>query len=86
MKRNILLPTLLVALALAACNSRREDAPVNSPPAVEDKTVVADTVQKEGTSIKVSEDGMSIENKDGSKKTNVTISGDSSKVEIYRPK
>ena len=79
-------------LAFASCNNQTETKePVESTPAPaateESKTVVVDPAsQKEGTTIKMNENGVSVENKDGSNKSNVKISGDSSSVEISRPK
>lgn len=79
-------------LAFASCNSKTEtkdtDKTVPPPPPIEEnKTVVVDPAsQKEGTTIKMNENGVSVENKDGSKKNNVKISKDSSSIEISNPK
>ena len=90
MKRTITLFCMLGMLSWASCSSNRQEVPANTPPQTEVKTVVVDTVykdaQKEGTNIKISDDGMSIEDKSGTKKTNVNISKDSSNLEISRPK
>ena len=92
MKHNITMFCILGMLSWASCSSNRQEVPANTTPETTVKTVVVDTVhvqkdaQKEGTEIKISEQGMSVENKSGNKKTNVLISGDSSKVEISRPK
>ena len=67
-------------LATASCNQKEP----SNPPS-EKTTAPADT-QRDGTTIKVNEKGMSVESKDGSKKTNVNISKDSSSIEIKRPK
>lgn len=59
------------------------------PPAAtpEKKPVVVEPAsQKEGTTIKMNENGVSIENKAGTKKNNVKISTDSTSIEISRPK
>ncbi len=94
MKKNLILFGALTMLAFASCNNKTETKePVESTPAPapaaseETKTVVVDPPsQKEGTTIKMNENGVSVENKDGSTKNNVKISGDSTSVEISRPK
>lgn len=59
----------------------KEEKPQNTPsPAAESPK------QNDGTTIKVNNDGVSVESKDGEKKSNVSISGDSTKIEISRPK
>ena len=79
-------------LVFASCNSQTETKePVEAAPAPpaseENKTIVVDSAsQKEGTTIKMNENGVSVENKDGSKKNNVKISKDSSSIEISKPK
>ncbi len=92
MKKHIILFGALTMLVFASCNSQTETKePVEATPAPvaseESKTVVVDPAsQKEGTTIKMNENGVSIENKDGSKKNNVKISSDSSSIEISNPK
>ena len=44
------------------------------------------TEKKDGTTIKVNNDGVSVESKDGDKKSNVSITQDSTSIEISRPK
>lgn len=92
MKKHIILFGALTMLVFASCNNQTETKePVEAAPAPaaseENKTVVFDPAsQKEGTTIKMNENGVSIENKDGSKKNNVKISSDSSSIEISNPK
>ncbi len=95
MKKNIILFGSLAMFALTACNNSSENktVPIESPapaptPATPEKTTVTvePSSQKEGTTIKMNDQGLSIENKDGSKKNNVKISKDSTNIEISRPK
>ena len=93
MKKNVILLCSLAMLAMAACSNSSENKtePVETPappPAPPEKTtvIVEPSSQKEGTTIKMNDQGVSIENKDGSKKNNVKISGDSTNIEITRPK
>ena len=93
MKKNIILFGVLAILATGACsnnNDKKESVDTPTPPAPapapEKTTIVVDSGQKEGTTIKVNDQGVSIENKDGSKKNNVKISKDSANIEITRPK
>ena len=93
MKKHIILFGALTMLVFASCNSQIETkdtdkTPPPPPPASEENTtVVVDSAsQKEGTTIKMNENGVSVENKDGSKKNNVKISKDSSSIEISNQK
>lgn len=98
MKKNIILFGALAIMTGASCNNQTETKqPVETiqpvvttpPPATtpEKKPVVVEPAsQKEGTTIKMNENGVSIENKAGSKKNNVKISTDSTSIEISRPK
>lgn len=92
MKKNIILFGALTMLAMASCNNQTETKePVETtttPPASSEKTtvVIQPASQKEGTTIQLNDKGISIENKDGSKKNNVKISKDSMNIEISRPK
>lgn len=87
MKKNIFLTGLLAMLALTSCkNSNNQNDSTETPIPAEKKVEVVDTAQKDGTTIKVNEQGMSIENKDGAKENNVNISRDSTSIEISRPK
>ena len=96
MKKNIILFGALTMLAMASCNNQTETkepvetttTPVPTPPASSEKTtvVIQPASQKEVTTIQMNDKGISIENKDGSKKNNVKISKDSMNIEISRPK
>ena len=94
MKKNIILLGALAMLAIASCNNSTdkketiETPPPPPPPASSEKTtiIVDPASQKEGTTIKMNDKGLSIENKDGSKKNNINISKDSTNIEITRPK
>ncbi len=80
MKKTIFICGVLFMLAIASCNQKE---PTYTSP--EKTTVPADT-QQDGTTIKASEKGVSVESKEGGKKTNVNISKDSAGIEIKRPK
>ena len=87
MKKNIILFGVLAILGTSACsnnNDKKEsvDTPTAPPPPPEKTTIVVDSGQKEGTTIKVNDQGVSIENKDGSKKNSVNVSKDSASIEI----
>lgn len=87
MRKSIVLFGMLSILALTSCdNNKKEENTSSSPPPVEQTVPPAATEQKEGTTIKVNEEGVSYENKDGGNKSNVKISKDSSSIEISRPK
>ena len=98
MKKNIILFGAMVMLAMASCNNSTDKkepnetpappAPAPAPPASPEKTtvIVNPASQKEGTTIKMNDQGISIENKDGSRKNNIKISKDSANIEITRPK
>ena len=93
MKKNIILLGALAMLAIASCNNstdKKETIETPPPPptaSTEKTTIIVDPAsQKEGTTIKMNDKGISIENKDGTKKNNVKISKDSMNIEISRPK
>ena len=94
MKKNIILFGVMGMLAMASCNNSSDKKESNETPpppptaaSPEKKTVIVDPAsQKEGTTIKMNDQGISIENKDGSKKNNIKISKDSANIEITRPK
>ena len=92
MKKNIILLGALAMLAIASCNNSTDkketiETPPPPPASTEKTTIIVDPAsQKEGTTIKMNDKGISIENKDGSKKSNVKISKDSMNLEISRPK
>ena len=92
MKKNIILLGALAMLAIASCNNSTDkketiETPPPPPASTEKTTIIVDPAsQKEGTTIKMNDKGLSIENKDGTKKNNVKISKDSMNIEISRPK
>ena len=90
MKKSIILLGALAMLAIASCNNstdKKETIETPPPASPEKTTIIVDPAsQKEGTTIKMNDKGISIENKDGSKKNNVKISKDSMNIEITRPK
>ena len=80
---------LLGVAALFACNTNVKEEDKSTPPPAEaapaQQTPPAEG-QKDGTTIKLNGDGVSVESKDGSKKSNVKVSQDSTSIEISRPK
>ena len=85
MKKIIFICGALFMLAITSCYQKEESK--ESTSTTTEKVVVSpDTGQKDGTTIKLNEQGMSVESKDGSKKTNVSVSKDSAGIEIKRPK
>jgi hypothetical protein len=88
MKKNIMLSGMLAFLVMTACNNSPKEETTSTPPPAE-KTAPpapAGTKQEDGTTIKMNDQGVSIESKDGTKKTNVSVSKDSTNLEISRPK
>ncbi len=100
MKKSMLVFCMLAFFGIAACtnsdnksdnnsetNSQPQPEPQPQPEKPQNTSTPAETSkQKDGTTIKVNNDGVSVESKDGEKKSNVSISGDSTKIEISRPK
>jgi len=82
MKKNII---LLAMLAMVSCNQTNTDTTPPPPPA-EKTVIVRDSIAPDGTKIKVTDQGISIENKDGNKTNSVNISRDSAGIEISDPK
>ena len=70
-------------LAMTSCNQTNTE---NTPPPAEKTAAPRDSTLPDGTTIKVNEQGMSVESKEGSKKTNVNVSKDSASIEISSPK
>lgn len=84
MKKNIILPALLAIFAVTSCgNSTNQNT---ETPAAEKPAAAHDSVAPDGTTIKVNDQGISIENKEGSKKNSVNVSKDSASIEIKNPK
>ena len=89
MTKNSVLAAILFFLALSACENKNKekDSDTAPPPApVEQTAPSAGTKQQDKTTIKVNEEGVSYENKEGGKKSNVNISKDSTNIEITTPK
>ncbi len=95
MRKNIFFAGVLAILTMTSCNSNSDQKePVNTttppeqttPPPAEKAAVPAAKKQEDGTTIKMNDQGVSIESKDGSKKSNVSLSKDSTRIEISRPK
>ena len=82
MKKYIILCGVAAMLATIACNNTSNE----NTQAPAEKTAPAETTRQDGTTIKVNDEGIVIENKDGSKKNNVSISKDSASIEISKPK
>jgi hypothetical protein len=80
--KKIIFPALL-SVILFACSSNKKEETKETPPAQQVKT---DTPEKDGTSIKINNDGVSVESKDGSNKTDVKLSKDSTLIDISRKK
>lgn len=91
----------LALLLMASCKKKEEPVPPAAPPPVEDPApppapkpqtttttnVTVETTEKDpdGTSVNVSSDGISVQNKKGDAKNNVTISKKKAEVEIKTP-
>ena len=90
MKKSMLVFCMIAFFGMAACTNSdnksdnksetKDEKPENTSSPIESSK------QKDGTTIKVNNDGVSIESKDGEKKNNVNISIDSANIEISRPK
>lgn len=81
--KKIILPAIL-CLALAACGGeKKEENKAAEQPA---QTKTKDTEQKDGTSINIDNNGVSVQTKDGENKTNVSIKSDTAHIEIKKPK
>src|SRR5688572_7461345 len=79
-----LLPALF--LLAFACNQKQESTPPAPAPDPEPVAAPAPVPEKnpDGTTIKMNDDGIIYENRDGSNKSEVQISGDSTNIEIKR--
>ena len=79
MKKVILLSGVVALLLFASCKDKKENTPPAPPPAPE-PTVQEEN--KDGTSVSINQDGVSIENKDGEKESNVTITDKKKEINI----
>jgi hypothetical protein len=75
---------LMGMAAFISCNNNVKEEDKSTPPV--QQTPPPAEGQKDGTTIKVNNDGVSVESKDGSNKSNVKVSQDSTSIEISRPK
>lgn len=93
MKKIFVTGVLLIVL-LAACKNEVPSAPVEPapvdatpPPAIPERPKPEMPQEKEGTSVQIGPDGLSVENKDGDHKTDVKIKGDGkTSVDVRSPK
>lgn len=84
----------LLSVVLSACKNEVPSAPaepapvdVTPPPAIPEKPKPEMTQEKEGTSVQIGPDGVSVKNKDGDHKTDVKIKGDGkASVDVRSPK
>ncbi len=85
---------VLSIVLLAACKNEVPSAPaepapvdVTPPPAIPEKPTPEMPQEREGTSVQIGPDGVSVENKDGNHKTDVKIKGDGkASVDVRSPK
>lgn len=96
MKQLKVLLAVIVAVSWFACKNNKEKETRNPDTIIiketevqKDKTETkpsTETKKEDGTTIHMDDDGVSIENKDGNKETDVKVSKDSSRIIIKRPK
>lgn len=83
MKKQIILSGAVALMAITSCTQTTTE---KTETTTEKTTIVRDSVAPDGTTIKMNKDGVVIENKDGSKENNVSISKDSASIQISDPK
>lgn len=84
MKKMIILSGVMALAFLTSCKDKKETAPP-TPPVVEDPApppAPEPAAEEDGTSVSISEDGVSVKSKDGEKESNVTITDDKKEVKI----
>lgn len=86
MKKSMILFSMLAIFSLAACTDSDKKSESTDGKSETTSSPASSSEQKDGTTIKVNNDGVSVESKDGDKKSNVSISTDSANIEISRPK
>lgn len=81
-------------LAFSSCRDKKEPIPPTPPPVenpeppaapqpqVNTTTVTTEEEEKDGTSFSIGKDGVQVENKDGDKESNVTISRKKSEIKF----
>ncbi len=87
--KKLMLTSGLLIFVLSSCNNQqKKDQSDNADTVYVNPSVTPAPIPEESdrTSVKINEDGIEIENESGDKTTNVTISKDSNKIEIERPK
>ena len=87
MKKNLTILGVMALVSLISCNNneKREEKETPPPaPATQQTTTPAE--QKDGTTIKVNDNGVSVESKNAQNKNNVNISKDSVSIELSNPK
>ena len=93
MKKILLSVALLSLIVVTSCKEKEvistsetetivEEAPETEYKSVD--TVSVTTEEADGTSVKMNGDGVSVDTKDGSKKTNVEINGGGAAVEVKK--
>ena len=82
MKKHIILCGVVAMLAMTSCTETHEKTETTT----EKTTIVRDSVAPDGTRIKVTDQGVSIESKEGNKTNSVNVSKDSASIEISNPK
>lgn len=93
MKKIVIMSGIVAMTLLASCKDKKEEVPPPpqpvenpAPPATPEPTVntTVENEEKDGTSVRINGDGVSVQNKNGDNESNVTISGDKKEVEIRR--
>ena len=94
MKRIFLSVALLSLIVVTSCKEKEtvstsetetiiEEAPATQTEAQSD-TISVTTEEADGTSVKMNGDGVSVDTKDGSNKTNVEVNGGGAAVEVKK--
>ncbi|KAF2513039.1 hypothetical protein E0W72_01045 [Flavobacterium arcticum] len=84
MKKLILLSGVMAFALFTSCKDKKETPPP-TPPTVEDPApppAPEPVAEEDGTSVSISEDGVSVKNKNGDNESNVTITDDKKEVNI----
>jgi hypothetical protein len=84
MKKNLIFLVLFFITAVSCNNKNHEDE--TPPPVVQQPAPAPEHRKPDGTTVKVGDEGMSVENKDHGKEHNIELSKDSASIEIRKPK
>ncbi|HLF52385.1 hypothetical protein [Flavobacterium sp.] len=84
MKKAALFLGILSIMTIVSCKKKEETIPPPPPPTIETPAPPAEPVSEDGTSIKVSTDGLDVSTKDGATKTDVNVSNGDASVEIKK--